>query len=43
MFKTYYPNYCVIIDCSELFIETPSSLDEAAACWSNYKQHHTVL
>ena len=42
MFRKYYPNCCVIIDCSELFIETPSSLDEAAACWSNYKHHHTV-
>ena len=42
MFRKYYPNCCVIIDCSELFIETPSSLDEAAAWWSNYKHHHTV-
>ena len=42
MFRKYYPNCCVIIDCSELFIETPSSQDEAAACWSNYKHHHTV-
>ena len=35
MFRKYYPNYCVIIDYSKLFIETPSSLDEAAACCSN--------
>ena len=33
MFRKYYPNCCVIINCPELFIETPSSLDEAAACW----------
>ena len=32
MFRKYYPNCCVVIYCSELFIETPSSLDEAAAC-----------
>ena len=42
MFRKYYPNCCIIIDCSELFIETPSSLDIAAACWSNYKHHYTV-
>ena len=29
MFRKYYPNCCVIIDCSKLFIETP------AACCSN--------
>ena len=42
MFRKYYPNCCIIIDCSELFIETLSSLDIATACWSNYKHHYTV-
>ena len=42
MFRKYYLNCGVIIYCSELFIETPSSLYNAAACWSNYKHHHTV-
>ena len=42
MFRKYYPNWSIIIDCSLLFIETPSSLDIAAACWSNYKHHYTV-
>ena len=42
MFRKYYPNCCIIIDCSELFIETPSALDIAATCWSNYKHHSTV-
>ena len=42
MFRKYYPKCCVIIDCSELFIESPSSLDTAAMCWSNYKHHHTI-
>ena len=41
MFRKYYPHCCIIIDCSELFIETPSSLDIAAA-WSNYKHHYTA-
>ena len=42
MFRKYYPDCCIIIDCSELFIETPSSLDVAAMCWSNYKNHSTI-
>lgn len=42
MFRKYYPKCCTIIDCSELFIETPTSLDVAAMCWSNYKHHSTV-
>ena len=42
MFQKYYPKCCVIIDCSEIFIETPSSLDVAAMCWSNYKHHYTI-
>lgn len=42
MFRRYYPKCCIIIDCSELFIETPSSLDVAAMCWSNYKHHSTI-
>ena len=42
MFRKYYPDCCIIIDCSELFIETPSSLDVAAMCWSNYKHHSTI-
>lgn len=42
MFRKYYPRCCVIIDCAEVFIETPSSLDVASMCWSNYKHHSTV-
>nr|XP_047122976.1 uncharacterized protein LOC124806268 [Hydra vulgaris] len=42
MFRKYYPKCSIIIDCSELFIETPSSLDTAASCCSNYKHHYTV-
>jgi hypothetical protein len=42
MFRKYYPKCRVTIDCTELFIETPSSLEVAAMCWSNYKEHYTV-
>ena len=42
MFRKHYPNCCITIDCSKLFIEITSSLDKASACWSNYKHHYTV-
>ena len=42
MFRKYYPKCRAIIDCSEIFIQTPTSLDVAAMCWSNYKSHYTV-
>lgn len=32
----------VIIDCSEVFIERPKSLDVQAATWSDYKSHNTL-
>ena len=41
-FRKFYPKCRVIIDCTELYIETPSSLETAAACWSQYKHHYTV-
>ena len=41
-FRKYYPRCSIIIDCSEIFTETPSSLDVAAMCWSNYKHHSTI-
>lgn len=41
-FKTFYPHVRCIIDCSEVFIETPSSLDTQAQCWSEYKHHCTI-
>lgn len=31
-----------IIDCFEIFIERPSSLEARAATWSQYKHHNTV-
>ena len=42
MFLKYYPKCRAIIDCTEVYIETPSSLEVAAMCWSNCKQHYTV-
>ena len=40
-FRKMYPNYCVTIDCTEVYTETPTALDIAAALWSDYRQHHT--
>ena len=37
-----YPRCRVIIDCSELFIETTSSFNAHAKTYSNYKKHNTV-
>ena len=41
-FKTYYPSTRMIIDCTEFFVERPSSLSEQNAWFSNYKNHTTV-
>lgn len=41
-FRRFFRNYCVIIDCTEVFIERPSDLLARAQVWSNYK-HHTTL
>ena len=42
VFKQLYPNCRVIIDCSEIFIETPSSFAARSKTYSNYKKHNTV-
>ena len=41
-FKKWFPKVRCIIDCTEFFIETPSSLDAQAMCWSEYKHHCTI-
>ena len=41
-FQMLYPHVRCIIDCTEVFIETPSSLDIQAMCWSEYKHHCTI-
>ena len=40
-FKKSYPKVRTIIDCTEVFLETPSSLEVQALLWSEYKHHST--
>ncbi len=42
VFQQLYPCCRIIIDCSEIFIETPSSFDARSKTYSNYKKHITV-
>ena len=42
-FIKYYPHYSIMIDCSEIFIKRPSSLDATIMGWSNYKHHSTII
>ena len=41
-FKPHYHHATCIIDCSEVFIERPTSLVARAQTYSNYKSHNTV-
>ncbi len=41
-FKEHYPNTKVIIDCTELFIEMPSSFRAQFQTYSTYKSHNTA-
>ena len=36
-----YPNTRVIIDCTEIYVEKPSSLKAQRQTWSSYKHHNT--
>ena len=38
-----FKNLCGIIDCSEIFIETPKDLEMQSATWSEYKHHNTKI
>ena len=40
--KAGYGKVRVIIDCSEIFIERPKSLESQAQTWSDYKSHNTL-
>ncbi len=42
VFQQLHPRCRIIIDCSEIFIETPSSFDARSKTYSNYKKHNTV-
>ena len=41
-FKANYPAACIIIDCTELFIEIPSSFCAQSQMYSSYKSHNTA-
>ena len=38
----FYPEIVSIIDCSEINMRCPSSLDNQSACYSSYKSHNTM-
>ena len=40
--KTGNNKFRVILDCAEVFIERPKSLDCQAATWSDYKHHNPI-
>jgi hypothetical protein len=40
--QNVFPHGRCIIDCTKVFIETPSSLDTQAQCWWDYKHHCTL-
>ena len=42
VFKDTYPNTICIIDCTEIFIERPTSFQARAKTYSQYKKHNTV-
>ena len=42
VFKLFYPNLVSIIDCTELQMESPSSLDKRSLCYSSYKSRTTM-
>ena len=41
-FTQLYPRCVCVIDCSEIFIETPCSFTARSATYSNYKKHNTI-
>ena len=41
-FKTKYSDVVVIIDCTEIKMESPSALDKQPACYSHYKSNKTM-
>ncbi|XP_068758304.1 uncharacterized protein [Montipora capricornis] len=42
VFKSFYPDLVSIIDCTELQMESPSSLDKRSLCYSSYKSRTTM-
>ena len=41
-FKRLYPKVRTILDCSEIFFDTPTALDVQACLWSDYNHHCTA-
>lgn len=41
-FRKFFKKCCIIIDCTEIFMERPTDLLARAQVWSNYKHHSTV-
>lgn len=42
LFKEFYPNTALIIDCTEIQMENPSALDKKSSCYSSYKSRPTM-
>ena len=42
VFKFKFPRLALIIDCFELFIESPDALLARAQCYNNYKKYCTI-
>lgn len=42
VFRHFYPHLTVIVDCTEIELEKPSSLDAQSACYSSYKPKTTA-
>ena len=42
VFKSFYPDLVSIIDCTELQMESLSSLDKRSLCYSSYKSRTTM-
>ena len=40
--RNYLQKNRTIIDCTEVFMDTPSSIDVQACLWSDYKHHDTI-
>ena len=41
-FRKFFKKCCIIIDCTEIFVERPTDLLARAQVWSNYKHHSTI-
>lgn len=42
LFSKIYPDLVCIIDCTEIFMECLSGLNNQSVCYSQYKSHNTM-